>query len=61
MILLVILNTLLPAIGLAATTWVVLRVLRINAATRYWIWWAVVAAVIVLPFWPAYPFCPLRL
>lgn len=53
MILLAILNTFLPAVALAGMTWVILRVLRINAATRHWVWWVVLAAVAALPFWPA--------
>lgn len=52
MILLALLNTFLPAVALAAIAWMVLQTLRMNAATRYWGWWAALVAVVTLPFWP---------
>ncbi len=53
MILLGLLNSLVPGVFVAAVAWAALRASRVNAATRYWAWWAVVVAVIALPFWPA--------
>ena len=52
MILLAFLNSLAPAFLIAVIAWVSLRALRFNAATRYWAWWGVLGAVLVLPFWP---------
>src|SRR5574340_884515 len=48
------LNTLWYAAVVAALTWAVLRfVRRVNAATRYWLWTAVLAFLVLLPFLPA--------
>jgi uncharacterized protein (TIGR03435 family) len=48
------LNTLWYAGAVVALTWVALRVTgRANAATRYWIWTAVLGSLVVLPFLPA--------
>jgi len=48
------LNTLWYAAAVVALTWVVLRYSRrVNAATRYWIWTAVLGFLVVLPFLPA--------
>jgi beta-lactamase regulating signal transducer with metallopeptidase domain len=45
-----VLNTLWIGAAVAAAAWVVLRQFpRINAATRYAIWWAVLAAVVAVP------------
>lgn len=52
MILLAILNTLLPAVGIAAAVWIAQRILRVSAATQHWVWWSVLAAAIALPLWP---------
>jgi bla regulator protein blaR1 len=47
------LNTLWYAAAVVALTWVVLRYSpRVNAATRYWIWTAVLGFIFVLPFLP---------
>lgn len=44
------LNTLWIGAAVAAAAWVVLRhVARVNAATRYAIWWAVLATVVAVP------------
>src|SRR4051812_16071092 len=44
------LNSLWPAAAVAATAWAILRFSpKMNAATRYAVWWAVLAAVIALP------------
>lgn len=49
-VLLAVLNSLWQAALLAALVWLVLRFAsRMNAATRFAIWWAVLAIVIVLP------------
>src|SRR5580704_6066139 len=46
-------NSLLPAAILAALTWTSLRLTKsIDAATRYFIWWMVLIAIIALPFVP---------
>ena len=47
-----ILNTLLPATGFVLAVWIAMRLLRLNAATRYAAWWVVLAVVILLPFTP---------
>jgi bla regulator protein BlaR1 len=48
-----VLNNFWLALGLAALVWLALRLLpRINAATRYVIWWAVLGVVLVLPLAP---------
>ena len=47
-----ILNTLLPATGLVLAVLIAMRLLRLNAATRYAAWWVVLAVVLVLPFTP---------
>lgn len=52
MILLAILNTFLPAVGIAAAVWIAQRILRVSAATQHWVWWSVLAAAIALPLWP---------
>ena len=47
------LNTLWYAAGVVGLTWALLRFLpRVNAATRYWIWTAVLSFLFVLPFLP---------
>ncbi len=47
------LNTLWYAGAVVAVTWAMLRCLpRVNAATRYWIWIAVLGFLLVLPFLP---------
>jgi len=51
------LNTLWQSAGLALLVWAALRFLprinvRINAATRCAVWWAVLAAVVLLPMAP---------
>ncbi|HEY6445325.1 MAG TPA: M56 family metallopeptidase [Acidobacteriaceae bacterium] len=46
-----ILNTLWLAIAVAALIWFALRLMpRVNAATRYAVWWAVLALVVLVPF-----------
>jgi beta-lactamase regulating signal transducer with metallopeptidase domain len=50
--LLSILNTLVPATGLVLAVWLAMRLLRLNAATRYAAWWTVLAVVILMPFTP---------
>jgi hypothetical protein len=52
MIVLAVLNTFFPALAMAAAMWLMLRVLRVNAATRFCAWWAVLAALIVMLLWP---------
>jgi uncharacterized protein (TIGR03435 family) len=48
------LNTLWYAAAVVSLTWVALRFMRrVNAATRYWIWTAVLGFLVVLPFLPA--------
>ncbi|MEO8096897.1 MAG: M56 family metallopeptidase [Acidobacteriota bacterium] len=56
MILLAFLNTLIPAAALALLTFLALRFSRMNAATRYAAWWAVLAAMVFLPFAPEVKF-----
>ena len=52
-ILLAILNSLWQAVLVAAMAWVVLRLFKkMNAATRYAIWWAVLGVVLALPLAP---------
>jgi len=47
------LNSLWQGASIAALIWIVMRFLpRLNAATRYAIWWAVLAAVLLLPLVP---------
>src|SRR5436305_5040538 len=47
------LNSLWQAMLLAALVWVVLRFSpRMNAATRFAIWWAALAVVVILPVAP---------
>jgi len=49
-----VLNSLWQAALIAALVWIALRLLpRVNAATRYLIWWTALAVVLVLPFAPA--------
>jgi len=47
-----ILNTLWQGVALAGLVWVTLRWVRVNAATRCVIWWAVLAMLVVLPIAP---------
>jgi bla regulator protein blaR1 len=48
-----VLNSLWQAVLVAALVWLALRFMgRINAATRYLIWWAVLAVVVLLPLAP---------
>lgn len=42
-------NTFWQSAILAAVTWALMRLLRVNAATRCVIWWAVLAVVVILP------------
>jgi uncharacterized protein (TIGR03435 family) len=51
-ILLALLNTFWLAVGVAALAWLAMRLLPLNAATRYVIWWCVLAAVLLLPAVP---------
>src|SRR5580693_5628040 len=52
-ILLAVLNSLWQAAAVAGLVWLALRfVSGINAATRYAIWWAVLAVVVALPAAP---------
>ena len=49
-----VLNTLWQTAALAGAAWLAITVvLRLNAATRYLLWWTVLAALVVLPFVPA--------
>ncbi len=49
-----VINSLWQAVAVAGLVWLALRFLpRINAATRYAIWWAALAVVLVLPVAPA--------
>jgi uncharacterized protein (TIGR03435 family) len=49
-----VLNSLWQAGLIAAFVWIALRFApRVNAATRYWIWWTALAVIIALPFAPA--------
>ncbi len=48
MILLTILNTFLPSVAVAAVTWIALHLFRVNAATRFLAWWAVLASLIAM-------------
>ncbi len=43
-------NALLPSAGLVLAAWIAMRVLRLNAATRYAAWWAVLALLLLMPF-----------
>ncbi len=52
MIVLSVLNTFAAAVAMAAVAWIGLCVFRANAATRYWTWWAVLAALVALLGWP---------
>src|SRR5215472_7398945 len=46
-----VLNTLWPALAVAAVIWLSLRLMpRVNAATRHAVWWAVLTLVVLLPF-----------
>ncbi len=48
------LNTLWYAAAVVALAWIILRYARrVNAATRYWIWTAVLGFILILPFLPA--------
>jgi beta-lactamase regulating signal transducer with metallopeptidase domain len=47
MIVLTILNTLIPAAAIALVAWAAMWLLRVNAATRYWVWWSVLAIIFV--------------
>ena len=45
-----VLNSLWQAAAVAAAVWLLLKLTpRINAATRYAVWWAVLAVVVLLP------------
>ncbi|HEY4362139.1 MAG TPA: M56 family metallopeptidase [Bryobacteraceae bacterium] len=46
------LNSLWQAAVAAALVWIALKLLPVNAATRYAIWWVVLAVVLVLPVAP---------
>lgn len=49
-----VLNSLWQGVIIAALAWLLMRSLpRLNAATRYVIWWAVLMLVLLLPFVPA--------
>jgi beta-lactamase regulating signal transducer with metallopeptidase domain len=52
MIVLNILNSLVPTAAIALIAWVSLRLLRANAATRYGVWWVVLASVIAMVLRP---------
>lgn len=52
MILLNILNSFAPSAAIALIAWGALRLLRANAATRYGVWWAVLASVVAMVLWP---------
>jgi beta-lactamase regulating signal transducer with metallopeptidase domain len=43
----------IPVVAIAAIAWALLRIVRMNAATRYWIWWAVLGVIAALLFRPA--------
>ncbi len=43
-------NGLAQGVALAAAVWLLLRALRSNAATRHAVWFAALAAIVVLPF-----------
>lgn len=45
-----VLNGLWQGLAIALLAWVALRSIRTNAATRYVVWWAVLASTILLPF-----------
>lgn len=51
-ILIALLNSLWQAALVAGVVWLALRFLRVNAATRYAIWWAVLAVTLALPAAP---------
>jgi uncharacterized protein (TIGR03435 family) len=51
-VLVAVLNSLWQTALAAALVWLALKFLRINAATRYIIWWATLAVVLVLPVAP---------
>jgi beta-lactamase regulating signal transducer with metallopeptidase domain len=49
-----VINSLWQAVAVAAAAWVAMRFTpRMNAATRHALWWAVLAAILVLPLTPA--------
>ncbi len=52
MILLNILNSLVPTAAIALLALGALRLLRANAATRYSVWWVVLASVVGIVLWP---------
>jgi beta-lactamase regulating signal transducer with metallopeptidase domain len=43
-----VLNTMIPAAAIALAAWAAVRLLGVNAATRYWVWWGVLAMVVLL-------------
>src|ERR1022692_2459595 len=51
-VLIALLNSLWQAALVAGVVWLALRFLRVNAATRYAIWWAVLAVTLALPAAP---------
>jgi bla regulator protein blaR1 len=52
-ILTAVVNSLWQSLSVAALVWLALRLIpRINAATRYAIWWATLGVVLILPFAP---------
>jgi beta-lactamase regulating signal transducer with metallopeptidase domain len=44
-----VLNTFWPSAAVALAAWLGMRILRVDAATRSVIWWAVLAGIVVLP------------
>ncbi len=44
------LNGFLPSLLVVGLAWFAMRLLRLNAATRYASWWIVIAVVVVMPF-----------
>lgn len=47
-----ILNSLVPTVAIALIAWLSLHMLRANAATRYGVWWVVLASVVVMVLRP---------
>jgi bla regulator protein blaR1 len=45
-------NSLWQAIAVAAAAWIVMKLTRMNAATRHILWWAVLAMIVLLPVAP---------
>lgn len=44
------LNGFLPSLLVVGLTWLAMRLMRLNAATRYASWWVVIAIVVMMPF-----------